>query len=175
MDAEERAWRLAYLDSLTGLPNRPLFYGRLSQSVAMARRLNKKLALLFLDLDDFKQVNDKFGHDTGDGLLQEVAERLRQNIRGEDTVARIGGDEFIIILSNISHAGNAALVASKIILSLSEPFVVHENTCLIGVSIGISIFPDDSDEMETLVTQSDKAMYKAKEQGKNNHQFFVTP
>lgn len=173
--AAERIWQLAHFDSLTGLPNRPLFYDRLSQSVATARRHNKKLALLFLDLDGFKQVNDEFGHDTGDRLLQEVAERLSQHIRGEDTVARTGGDEFIFILNDISHAGNAAIVANKIILSLSEPFVIYENTCLIGGSIGISIFPDDSDEMETLVTQSDKAMYKAKEQGKNNYHFFAAP
>lgn len=172
---EERIWRLAHSDSLTGLPNRPLFYERLSQSVAMARRHDKKLALLFLDLDGFKQVNDKFGHDTGDELLQEVAERLRQHIRGEDIVARTGGDEFIFILNDISHAGNAAIVANKIIRSLTEPFVMHGNTCLIGGSIGISIFPDDSDEMETLVTQSDNAMYKAKENGKNNYQFFAAP
>lgn len=173
--AEERIWQLAHLDSLTGLPNRSLFYDRLSQSVATARRHNKKLAILFLDLDGFKQVNDKFGHDTGDGLLQEVSERLRQHIRGEDTVARTGGDEFIFILNDISHEGNAAVVAKKIILSLSEPFVIYKKTCLIGGSIGISIFPDDSDEMETLVIQSDKAMYKAKELGKNNYQFFAAP
>jgi len=173
--AEDKIWQLAHSDVLTGLPNRSLFYDRLKQSIAQAKRYNKKIALLFLDLDDFKQVNDKFGHDTGDGLLMEVAERLRQDIRGEDTVARTGGDEFIFILNDISHAENAAFVANKIISSLNEPFVINGNTCLIGSSIGISIFPDDSDDIGTLVTQSDDAMYKAKERGKNNYQFFAPP
>ena len=173
--AEDRIWQLAHSDFLTGLPNRPLFYDHLKQSIAQARRHNEKLALLFLDLDGFKQINDRFGHYTGDGLLQEVAERLRHNIRGGDTVARTGGDEFIFILNNVSHAENAAIVARKIIHELTEPFITYGNTCLISGSIGISIFPDDSDEMETLITQSDDAMYKAKEKGKNNYQFFATP
>lgn len=173
--AEDRIWKLAHFDSLTGLPNRALFYDRLSQSVATARRHQKKLALLFLDLDGFKQINDKFGHNTGDALLVEVAERLQQYIRGEDTVARAGGDEFLFILNHISNAGNAAIVANKIISSLAEPIVINKNTCQIGGSIGISIFPDDSDEIETLVKQSDDAMYRAKARGKNNFQFFKTP
>lgn len=170
--AEDRIWRLAHYDFLTGLPNRPLFYDQLRQSIAQAKRYNGKLALLFLDLDGFKQVNDRFGHDTGDGLLQEVARRLRHYIRGGDIVARTGGDEFIFIL-NVSHAGDAAIVASKIIHALVEPFVIYGNTCLIGGSIGISLFPDDSNDLETLVKQSDDAMYRAKESGKNNYQFFT--
>jgi diguanylate cyclase (GGDEF)-like protein/PAS domain S-box-containing protein len=172
---ENRIWQLAHSDSLTGLPNRPLFYERLGQSIAQAARHHRKLALLFLDLDGFKQINDQFGHDTGDNLLQEVADRLRQNVREEDTVARIGGDEFIFILNDISDAGNAAIAAQKIIHSLSKPFVIHQNSCQIGGSIGISIFPDDSEQMETLVTQADDAMYKAKKNGKNNYQFFNSP
>lgn len=173
-EAEDKIWQLAHSDFLTGLPNRPLFYDHLRQSIALAKRRGRKLALLFLDLDGFKQVNDRFGHDTGDGLLQEVAARLRQNIRGEDTAARTGGDEFIIILNDVAHAEDAAIVARKIIHALAEPFIVHGNTCLIGGSIGISIFPDDSDEMETLVTQADDAMYKAKGSGRNNYQFFAS-
>ncbi|MHB1237711.1 MAG: diguanylate cyclase domain-containing protein [Gallionella sp.] len=173
--AEDRIWKLAHFDSLTGLPNRALFYDRLSQSAATAKRHHKKLALLFLDLDGFKQINDKFGHNTGDALLVEVAERLQQYIRGEDTVARVGGDEFLFILNHISNAGNAAIVANKIISSLAEPIVINKNTCQIGGSIGISIFPDDGDDMETLVKQADNAMYKAKACGKNNFQFFKTP
>jgi diguanylate cyclase (GGDEF)-like protein/PAS domain S-box-containing protein len=173
--AEDRIWQLAHSDSLTGLPNRPLFYDRLAQCVAQAGRHHRKFALLFLDLDGFKQINDKFGHDAGDDLLQEVAERLRQNIRSEDILARIGGDEFIFILNDVADAGNAALVAQKIIHSLAEPFVIRGNTCQIGGSIGISIFPDDTDDMEALVTQSDDAMYQAKAMGKNNYQFFKKP
>ena len=173
--AENRIWQLAHSDSLTGLPNRALFYDRLRQSIAQATRHNRKFALLFLDLDGFKKINDKFGHDAGDELLQEVTARLRQNIREEDTVARIGGDEFIFILNDLSDAGNAALTAQKIIHSLEAPFVIHENICQIGGSIGISTFPDDSDKMETLVTQADDAMYQAKKNGKNNYQFFNSP
>lgn len=170
--AEDTIWKLAHTDALTGLPNRSLFYDRLGQCIAQAKRQSKKIALLFLDLDDFKIVNDTFGHDTGDVLLQEVAERLRHAIRSENTVARTGGDEFIFILTDISNAENAAIVASKIIQSLDKPFLIHGNSCHIGSSIGISIFPDDSEEIEKLVTQADNAMYKAKEKGKNNYQFY---
>lgn len=170
--AEDRIWHLAHHDFLTGLPNRALFYEQLRQSLAQAKRHNQKLALLFLDLDGFKQVNDSFGHDAGDELLQEVAGHLRQNIRGGDTVARTGGDEFILILNNISKANDAAVVAKKIIQKLAEPFVIYGNTCLIGGSIGISLFPDDGDDLESLLKKSDDAMYNAKESGKNNYQFF---
>jgi diguanylate cyclase (GGDEF)-like protein/PAS domain S-box-containing protein len=172
--SEERVWQLAHTDLLTGLPNRVSFYDRLSQAAAYAKRHHTKFALLFLDLDGFKNVNDKFGHDVGDRLLKEVAERLRQNSRGEDTAARTGGDEFIIILNDVAHARNAAIVADKIIRSLAEPFIIEGNTCQIGGSIGISIFPDDSDNMETLVSQSDDAMYRAKAEGKNSYRFFAT-
>jgi diguanylate cyclase (GGDEF)-like protein/PAS domain S-box-containing protein len=173
--AEEMVWQLAHSDSLTGLPNRVSFYDRLGQAIAYAKRHDKRLALLFLDLDGFKQVNDKCGHDVGDAVLQEVAERLHQNIRGEDTVARTGGDEFIFILNDIAGAEDVAIVASKIIHILGEPFQVNGNSCHIGGSIGISIFPDDTSEMEVLVSQADDAMYKAKANGKNNYQFFAPP
>lgn len=172
--AEDKIWQLAHFDLLTGLPNRALFYDRLRQSIAAAKRQHKKLALLFLDLDDFKKINDTFGHDTGDTLLAKVAERLRQSIRDEDTVARAGGDEFLFILNQISNAENAAIVAQKIITALAEPFVINNNTCEIGGSIGISILPDDSDELETLIRQSDDAMYQAKACGKNHFKFFAT-
>lgn len=172
--SEDTIWQLAHTDSLTGLPNRSLFYDRLGQCIAQAKRQQQSFALLFLDLDDFKLVNDKFGHDTGDVLLQKVAERLRQNIRNENTVARTGGDEFLLILNNIANADSASVVAKKIIQSITAPFVIHGNTCLIGVSIGIAIFPENSDEMEKLVTQADCAMYKAKQSGKNNYHFFAS-
>jgi diguanylate cyclase (GGDEF)-like protein/PAS domain S-box-containing protein len=173
--SEEKIWQMAHTDSLTGLPNRVSFYDRLNQATAYAKRHHTKYALLFLDLDGFKNVNDRFGHDVGDKLLQEVAGRLRLNVRGEDTAARTGGDEFIFILNDVAHAKNAAIVSDKIIRSLAEPFMIDGNTCQIGGSIGISIFPDDSDNMETLVSQSDDAMYRAKASGKNNYQFFMAP
>jgi len=171
-EVEDRIWKLAHSDFLTGLPNRPLFYDHLRQAIAHAKRRSQKLALLFIDLDGFKLINDQFGHDTGDGVLQEVANRLRLNIRGEDTVARTGGDEFIVILNGIHRPEDAAVVADKIILALGEQFTTCGNTCSVGGSIGISIFPDDSDELETLVSHADDAMYQAKEKGKNNYQFY---
>jgi diguanylate cyclase (GGDEF)-like protein/PAS domain S-box-containing protein len=170
--AEDTIWKLAHTDSLTGLPNRSLFYDRLGQCIAQANRHQQKLALLFIDLDDFKLVNDKFGHSIGDLLLQTVAERLRQNIRSENTVARTGGDEFICILANIGNTENAVIVAKKIIQSISEAIEINGSICQIGCSIGIAIFPDDSEEIEKLVTQADHAMYKAKGSGKNNYHFF---
>jgi diguanylate cyclase (GGDEF)-like protein/PAS domain S-box-containing protein len=170
--AEEKIMQLAHFDQTTGLPNRSLFYDRLAQATALAKRHGNRLALLFLDLDGFKQVNDSFGHDTGDGLLQGVAERLRHNTREADTVARIGGDEFVFILNDISDAEGAAVVAENIVRSLAEPFVIRSNTCQIGGSIGISIFPDDSKDQKVLVTQADKAMYGAKQSGKNKYRFY---
>ncbi len=173
--AEDKVWQLAHFDSLTGLPNRASFYDSLKQSVSQSTRHKRKLALLFLDLDGFKQVNDQFGHDAGDELLKGVAERLRKNIRCEDVVARIGGDEFIFILNDLPEVRNAGIAAQKIINSLVAPFLIQGNVCRIGCSIGISIFPDDTDNMEVLVTRADDAMYKAKEMGRNNFQFFMRP
>jgi len=172
--AEDMVWKLAHTDSLTGLPNRALFYDRFSQSIAQAKRQNKKIALLFLDLDDFKLINDNHGHDSGDMLLKQAADRLRQNIRDENTIARTGGDEFIIILNDISNTENATTVAKKIIQSLSVPFEIHGHHSLIGCSIGIAIYPDDSNEMDTLVTLADSAMYRAKAKGKNNFCFVAS-
>lgn len=170
--AEEKIVYLAHFDALTNLPNRTLFYDRLEQAIAQAQRYKQKLAILFLDLDGFKQVNDNFGHHIGDGLLKAVAERLNENARHMDTVARVGGDEFVFILNDVGHADNAATVAKKVVESLARPFAIQETICSIGGSIGISIFPDDTDSMETLVKQADDAMYLAKNKGKNNHQFF---
>lgn len=169
---EQKIAQLAHFDALTNLPNRTLFYDRLDQAVARARRYQQKFAVLFLDLDGFKQVNDRFGHHAGDGLLGMVAERLAENVRDMDTLARVGGDEFVFILNNVDHPDNAVLVANKILESLSRPFVVNGNACLIGCSIGISIFPDDTDDAETLVKMADDAMYMAKSSGKNNYQLF---
>jgi diguanylate cyclase (GGDEF)-like protein/PAS domain S-box-containing protein len=168
--SEQRIAQLAHFDTLTNLPNRALFYDRLDQAVARARRYQQKFAVLFLDLDGFKQVNDRFGHHAGDRLLGMVAERLAENVRDMDTLARVGGDEFVFILNNIEHPDNATLVANKIVESFSRPFAVNGNACVIGCSIGIAIFPDDADDPETLVKMADDAMYLAKSSGKNNCQ-----
>ncbi|MBI3480822.1 MAG: GGDEF domain-containing protein [Nitrosomonadales bacterium] len=173
--AEQRIAQLAHFDGLTKLPNRTLFYDRLDQAVARAKRYQQKFAVLFMDLDGFKQVNDEFGHLVGDGLLGMAAERLVENARDMDTVARVGGDEFIFILNNIDHPDNAILVANKILESLSRPFVVNGHACLIGCSIGVSIFPDDTTDTETLVKMADDGMYMAKRSGKNSYQFFNAP
>ena len=169
---EQRIAQLAHFDALTNLPNRALFYDRLDQAVARAKRYHQRFAILFMDLDGFKQVNDGFGHHVGDNLLGKVAERFTRNARDMDTVARVGGDEFIFILNNIEHAENVSRVAGKILDSLSRPFVVKGTTCSIGCSIGISIFPDDTEDSELLVRMADDAMYMAKKGGKNSYQFF---
>ncbi len=170
--AEQRIAQLAHFDALTKLPNRNLFFDRLDQAVARAKRCRQKFALLFLDLDGFKRVNDEFGHHAGDRLLGMVAERLTESARDMDTLARVGGDEFIFILNNVDNPDNAILVAEKILESLSQPFAVNGNACLIGCSIGISMFPDDTEEAETLVKMADDGMYMAKKSGKNRYQFF---
>jgi len=171
---EQRIAQLAHFDVLTDLPNRTLFYDRLDQAVARARRYKQKFAVLFLDLNDFKLVNDKFGHHVGDSLLRMVAERLAENARDMDTVARLGGDEFVFIINNIDHSENAKLVAEKILASLSKPFLILGKTCMIGCSIGISIFPDDSEDTEILIREADNAMYQAKRDGKSNYRFTDT-
>ena len=171
--AEEEIRKLAHFDKITGLPNRTLFFDRLAHAVAQAKRYRSKLALLFLDLDGFKNANDSFGHDIGDKLLQEVAQRLRHNTRKSDTVARMGGDEFIVILGKIAAAEDAAIVAQKIVRSLSVPMDIEGNTCRIGCSIGISIYPDDGEEQESLIKQADHAMYLAKNHGGNAYRFFA--
>ncbi len=170
--AEKKIAHLAHFDFLTDLPNRAMFLGNLDHDVHLSQRNNHKLAVLFLDLDGFKQVNDTLGHDAGDMLLQEVSKRLKATIRASDTVARVGGDEFTFILNNIETYENAALVAEKIIATLSVPFELAGETRKIGGSIGISLFPDDARDPENLVKQADEAMYHAKHSGKNTHKFY---
>ena len=170
--AEQKIAHLAHYDYLTDLPNRALFLNFLDHSVLLSKRSKHKLAVLFLDLDGFKQVNDTLGHDAGDLLLQQVASRLKQTIRTSDTVARVGGDEFTFVLNNIESEENAGLVANKIIVALSEPFDLMGQRRQIGGSIGISIFPDDAQDPENLVKQADEAMYLAKHSGKNTYKFY---
>ncbi|MBY0577548.1 MAG: diguanylate cyclase [Burkholderiales bacterium] len=171
--AEQKIVHLAHHDYLTGLPNRVLFLDRLEQAIAHARRAGCKVALLFLDLDGFKRVNDELGHDVGDMLLQEVARRLADIVRASDTVARVGGDEFTLILGNVAAQEFASQVAGKIIDALSEPFDMEGRQCQVGGSIGVSIFPDDSEDPGTLLKQSDEAMYLAKQRGKNRHKLYA--
>ena len=171
-DAEQRINYMASHDSLTKLPNRTLLQDRIQQTLAHNNRRDQKAAVIFVDLDKFKTINDTLGHDIGDGLLQEASARLVSSVRSEDTVARQGGDEFIILLSTISHPEDAGVIAQKILDSITRPFIIKGKELHIGASIGISIFPEDGVDMETLLKNSDIAMYHAKESGRGNYQFF---
>ena len=170
--AEERISYLATRDPLTELPNRVLFNDRLEQGIVAARRTGQSLALLFIDLDRFKNINDSLGHQVGDLLIKEVAERMQHCIRKGDTVSRLGGDEFVVTLEGLQQAEDAAQVAGKIIKSVSRPFHIAGHTLNTSCSIGISIFPLDADDDRALMKNADTAMYHAKERGRNNYQFF---
>jgi diguanylate cyclase (GGDEF)-like protein/PAS domain S-box-containing protein len=159
-------------DLVTNLPNRLLLNDRITQSIALARRRNRPLAVLFLDLDRFKYINDSVGHAAGDKLLQSVSKRLLAVVRGSDTVSRQGGDEFIVLLSEIAYPEDAARSARKILLSLSAPHSIGGQDLHIDGSIGISVYPEDGEDAETLIKNADTAMYHAKENGRNNFQFF---
>ncbi len=159
-------------DVLTNLPNRMLLHDRISQSISLARRQHRPLAVLFLDLDRFKYINDSLGHAVGDQLLQSIAKRFLASVRNSDTVSRQGGDEFVILLSEISHPEDAATSARKILLSLNAPHSIEGHDLDIAGSIGISIYPGDGEDAETLIKNADTAMYHAKESGRNNFQFF---
>lgn len=173
--AETATTKLQYLahhDGLTGLPNRMLLQDRLRQAIELARRQGKRFAVLFMDLDRFKQINDSLGHGVGDQLLQSVAQRLQGCVRHSDTISRQGGDEFVVLLSNITHAEDAALIAQNMLTALAAPHLIDHHELHVSVSIGISIYPDDGQEAETLLKSADSAMYHAKEGGRNNYKFF---
>ncbi len=159
-------------DSLTDLPNRILLNDRLSQAITMAHRHGKKLAVLYLDMDRFKRVNDSAGHTVGDRLLQSVAVRVLGCVRSSDTVCRLGGDEFVILLSEVAHARDAAVTAEKILAALGEPHQIAQLELHVSASIGIVTFPEDGTTAEDLLKNADAAMYQAKECGRNNYQFF---
>jgi len=168
--AEEKLKFLSLYDYLTKLPNRVLFYDRMKQEIAYAKRERKKFSVMFLDLDNFKEVNDKFGHDIGDQVLQGVAKRFSKLLRKTDTICRLGGDEFIILLPRLTQPReNTVDVVQKIFSSLREPFLIGENQIYINTSIGIALYPDDDDEEEVLIKSADKAMYLAKKEGPNNY------
>jgi len=172
-EAEEELQRQALTDELTDLPNRRLLADRLAQSVAIARREQRILALLYLDLDGFKLVNDSLGHRIGDLLLAQVANRLRSKIRQADTFARLGGDEFTIVLTFLRSVEDAQKVALSLLEALSDPFTIEGHEISIGASVGISLFPKDATNPETLLQQADSAMYAAKRNGKNQAQYFT--
>ncbi|WP_445371752.1 EAL and GGDEF domain-containing protein [Methylomonas sp. HW2-6] len=163
---------LAYYDALTDLPNRQFFRERCEHGLAVARRSKQSLALLFLDLDRFKHVNDSLGHPVGDEVLRMAGQRLKDSLRQGDTVARLGGDEFIILLDNNPSLGDTEIVAGKVLQALAQPFLVQGHKLEIGTSIGISLFPGHGDDYTTLVKHADLAMYQAKERGRGNFQFF---
>jgi diguanylate cyclase (GGDEF)-like protein len=170
---EEAIKQLAYHDSLTGLPNRRLFNDRLDVAIAYAQRNRHKLAMLLLDLDQFKDVNDTLGHSVGDKLLKAVSERLINILRKSDTVARMGGDEFMLMLPEMALEEDAAKVAAKILNAFQDPFVFEGYELRITTSIGIAIYPHDGEDSDTLVKNADIAMYCAKEQGRHKYQYYT--
>jgi diguanylate cyclase (GGDEF)-like protein/PAS domain S-box-containing protein len=169
---EKQLKHQAYHDALTGLPNRLLFLDRLKTALVHARRHDNQLAVLFLDMDNFKTINDSLGHNVGDAVLQEVARILRETLREEDTVSRFGGDEFVILVSLTESEWNACDIAKRILAAFSKPLNLDGKELYAGFSIGISLFPSDGEDAESLTKNADLAMYQAKEQGKNNYRLY---
>jgi diguanylate cyclase (GGDEF)-like protein len=164
---------LAHYDYLTNLPNRVLFLDRLSQAISLAQRSSEQFTVMYIDLNDFKAVNDNHGHDMGDKLLREFAERLQKNVRRSDTVARIGGDEFTILLNHMGSKSKIISLAQKLIDSVEQPFVMDNINLSIGCSIGIAVFPDAGDNIDLIQKNADMAMYQAKQTGTNCYRFFI--
>ena len=171
--AEQRIWHIAHHDALTGLPNRALLHDRLDQVLAQAGRSGHRVAVMFVDLDRFKSINDTLGHDVGDELLKSVAARLQQVVRAADTVSRLGGDEFVIVLPDVVAIEDAQRVAEKVVEVLAPAVSIHGHELRATPSIGISLFPDDGADAYTLMKSADTAMYHAKAEGRNNYQFFA--
>ncbi len=174
MQAEKAIQQLAYYDLLTGLPNRLLLHDRLGQALTQAKREGHKVGILFLDLDRFKLINDTLGHAAGDRLLKTVAERLNACVRKSDTVARIGGDEFVVILPSVAHTEDPTLIAQKILKTLGQAIELDKQEVFTSTSIGIAMYPGDGHTVENLIKNADMAMYQAKDRGRNNYQFFST-
>jgi len=171
--ASQRMQQLALFDSLTGLANRRLFLDRLEQAINGARRHQRQVALLFLDLDQFKRINDTLGHDAGDLLLLTVADRLKSCVRGQDTVARLGGDEFTILLNDVRKSHHVTVAAKNILRTLKAPIRLQNQEVIVSTSIGVTVAPSDSDEPETLMKNADLALYRAKEKGRDRYHFFT--
>jgi diguanylate cyclase (GGDEF)-like protein/PAS domain S-box-containing protein len=172
--AEEKIRHLATHDALTNLPSLRLVKDRINVAISMARRNQEIAAILFIDLDSFKAINDRWGHEAGDTLLREVAQRLINCVRESDTVARIGGDEFLIALPELQAADDAAQVAQKLLYSLAQPFIFRKTSMTIGASIGISLYPNNGEDAQSLIKQADQAMYTIKKRGKNGYSFAPT-
>jgi diguanylate cyclase (GGDEF)-like protein/PAS domain S-box-containing protein len=168
--AEDRIRQLAYHDPLTGLPNRTLFYDRMEIALARARRNGDKLAVFLMDLDHFKKVNDNLGHAVGDQLLQAVGDRLSTLVRESDTICRMGGDEFLILLTGITSVHDVNRIANRVLEALRKPFVLDDHKLEVTTSLGVAIYPEDAEDLDTLIRQTDVAMYLAKERGRDNYQ-----
>jgi two-component system cell cycle response regulator len=166
---------LALHDALTGLPNRRLLMDRLSLAITHAHRNKRTMAVMYLDLDGFKQINDTLGHDAGDKLLNMVAARMAAAVRQEDTVARLGGDEFVIALWELIHADGLARLVSKVIQAVSQPYVINGHTVSVTTSVGVSIYPTHGDDADTLMKNADLALYEAKRAGKNDYRIATRP
>ncbi|MBI4193695.1 MAG: sensor domain-containing diguanylate cyclase [Betaproteobacteria bacterium] len=171
----EKLSMLAFHDSLTGLPNRNLFNDRLAHALAVGQRNRTAFALLYIDIDHFKRVNDTFGHETGDELLREVAARLAGSVRASDTVARWGGDEFVALLDGVADQQPAARMASKLLAACGQPYVVRGHECRITLSVGASFYPRDGHDAATLLERADAAMYEVKARGRNGYRIEESP
>lgn len=171
-EGNERLYHLAHYDSLCNLPNRLLFYDRLRQAISRYKRNDSQIAVMFMDLDGFKKINDDYGHVVGDELLQHVSKRVVSMLRESDTIARIGGDEFTLIINDVENIESLHIIANKILMLIQESYTLHGNVFNISASIGISLLPDNTEDMNTLVKQADIAMYKAKKEGKNQFKFY---
>ena len=170
---EEKLFYRATHDALTNLPNRAMFNDRLTQALAQAQRNRHKLAVMLVDLDQFKKINDTRGHEVGDKLLLRVGKRLTKVLRRSDTVARMGGDEYLILLPKINREGDEEIVAQKVLKVIQEPFVINHQELRITASMGISVWRDDTQDADTLIKQADMAMYRIKEKGGNNYQCYL--
>lgn len=172
-ETEELVWKQANFDALTGLPNRRMFLDRLEQEMKKSHRAGQRMALMLLDLDHFKEINDTLGHDKGDDLLQAAAKRLVDCVRETDTVARLGGDEFTVILSSLHESSNVARVYQQILHKMAEPFQLDREVAYVSVSIGITMYPEDATTIDDLLKNADQAMYEAKSQGRNRYSYFT--
>lgn len=172
--SEKKILQLAHYDELTGLPNRFLYHQHLAKALALAERNSCQLAVLFLDLDRFKNINDTFGHDEGDRVLRSISQRFRQALRESDIIARVGGDEFILLVDQFSDPRDLGDIADKLLFEASQPFEIHGQECQLSASIGIATFPADGHDAQTLLKNADIAMYRAKNKGKDNYQFYAS-
>ena len=170
--AEEQIRKMAHFDALTNLPNRVLLMDRLEHAIAMSARNQTHTGVIFIDLDHFKSINDTLGHHVGDLLLRQVADRLREDVREVDTVSRLGGDEFLIIVPELRQVDDARHISRKLLQSLSEPYVITGQKLEVTPSIGVSVFPDDGTEPSALIRLADQAMYQAKQEGRNRIKIF---